>query len=95
MAYLAVSDDKVKEGGKFEISSGGGNYRTSAPKRILPKDGNYRTSAPKVLKIHDVSQIRWCRGVGVWGCPTDFSGIKKSMRILTVSSNSSMKLRPK
>jgi hypothetical protein len=43
-------DDEVKEGGKFEISFGGGNYRTSAPKRILPKDGNCRTSAPKVLR---------------------------------------------
>jgi hypothetical protein len=40
---------KVKEGGKFEY--GGGNYRTSAPKQILPKDGNYRTSAPKVLRF--------------------------------------------
>jgi hypothetical protein len=48
-------DDEVKEGGKFEISYGGGNYCTSctsAPKRILPKDGNYRTLAPKVLLIH-------------------------------------------
>jgi hypothetical protein len=55
MTYLAVSADldEVKEGGKFEISYGGGNYRTctSAPKRILPKDGNYRTSAPKVLRV--------------------------------------------
>jgi predicted metal-dependent RNase len=47
---VPIHDDEVKEGGKFEISYGGGNYRTSAPKRILLKDGNYCTSASKVLK---------------------------------------------
>jgi hypothetical protein len=53
-------DDEVKEGGKFEISYGGGNYRTLAPKRILPKDGNYRTSAPKVFTV---KQTTYCNFV--------------------------------
>jgi hypothetical protein len=51
-----IHHDEVQEGGKFEISYGGGNYRTSAPMRILPKNGNYRTSAPKVLNADGVGQ---------------------------------------
>jgi hypothetical protein len=59
MAYLAVSADldswwRSKRGREIWNFICGGNYRTLAPKRILPKDGNYHTSAPKVLRTEGI-----------------------------------------